>query len=190
MAAIGTSDVAITVDRTNKRLQVAGTNFFRQSLNLSVASHGASAANLVLVLYRDGIVMQTVDGMSDNDPASAALDTNVTTMGDVFTGKQSGEALKFGMRLWDKSSEECLARGDITILGNADLYTTDGESEPTVPEATTGGWVHLGDDWWNGSDHYRLNVTTNKLRKVWTEGTGDQFHEVYDDAVNEIAIPT
>jgi hypothetical protein len=191
MSAIGQSTCAVAVNRTTKAMRFNGTNFFRQAVGLTITGHDASPANLVLALYRKGVVVQTVIAFTgDSVTALCSLDTNVTSLSAVYSGVRSGADREFDAILWDKTSEEALARGMLKILGNADMYSAVSESEPTVPEPTTGGWVHLGDDWWNGSNHYRLNNSTGMLRKVWTEGTGDQFHEVYDDAANEIAIPT
>lgn len=190
MSAIGLSTLTLYVNRAQKMIQAVGRNFFRQSLSISIHDHEATSANLTLVMYRGADVMQMQETFTGSDPAVAALDTNVTTVDAIMDGVNTGESRTFGLRLWDSASGELLAEGDMALLGNAMLIGDDGLDVPATPTTTPGGWVNLGNDWWNGSDHYTVNATTGLLRKTWYEGSGDEFHAVYDDAANEIPIPT
>lgn len=189
--SIGTSSCTLTCTPTAavpNIVQGSDINQFLHSISLSIAGLGAGkAANLVMQLLRGTAVVQTVSGFGGTDPYTKAMDTNVTTIAAIFSGVKSGDIRVFKVQLWDSASGEKLAEGPMEIQGNDATYSGTIAPDP-VP--TPGGWVHLGDDWYNGSDHYRVNQANGKLRKVWTTGEGDDFHEVFDDSANEIDVPT
>lgn len=181
----GASDLGMVINRGGKSMVVTGENWFAQNLTLAITGHSHATTNLILLAYRDDVLVAATDAgdiTGTSDLAAGYLDTATEEMQTAMADALHGEIVDIDLRMWDSETLELIAEGVLRLRG---VLINEAMTPLTPLSSTTIFWGDL-------CSYLGKTYMKNNEDGLWypfsLRGTGATVHYTIDET-GGIAIP-
>jgi hypothetical protein len=180
MSGIGTTAATLTVTPSEKKLRMAGANYFRQEVSVTMNGHAyASPENLILLGYKGKtLVCQASNFAGSASVANDVIDLNTTELARFMTSVRVNAVRTIELRLWiDTTVPELMAMGSWDIRGIDDYEAYDSASVTPLSGSTL-IWGNLA---MVGGKTYLKNSEDGLWYPIDLSGTGGTVHYGIDE---------
>lgn len=138
--SIGISQCTVSLKAADRLALISGAPYARTSVTVTVTGFTGTAANLLMLIYRNGTLVAQCGAFSGGATLAGTLDLDTAQMETAMTGLDDGLMRHFDVRLWDMSTLALIATGLMEIRQTGYSYATDSGVTGTIVVNYPAGW--------------------------------------------------